>query len=42
MVDGVVWLPARVRQTPLVAQLGATVGDRVRVERSHTSEGHSR
>ena len=42
MVDGVVWLPARVRQTPLVAQIGASVGDRVRVERSHTSEGHHR
>jgi NADH-quinone oxidoreductase subunit G len=42
MVDGVVWLPARVRQTPLVAQIGAVVGDRVRVERFSASEGHSR
>ena len=42
MADGVVWLPGRVRQTPLVAQIGAAVGDRVRVERFHTSEGHGR
>ena len=42
MADGVVWLPARIRQTPLVAQIGAAVGDRVRVERHRTSEGHSR
>ncbi len=42
MADGVVWLPARVQQTPLVARIGAAVGDRVQVKRSSTSEGHSR
>jgi NADH-quinone oxidoreductase subunit G len=42
MADEAVWLPARVRQTPLVALIGATVGDRVQVERAHTSEGHGR
>ncbi|MET3804721.1 NADH-quinone oxidoreductase subunit G [Nakamurella sp. UYEF19] len=31
MVDGVIWLPGRIRETPLIALLGATAGIGVRV-----------
>ncbi len=42
MVQGVVWLPARVRQTPLGALLGAGVGHRMQVGPAliSSAEGH--
>ncbi|GGM03746.1 NADH-quinone oxidoreductase subunit G [Nakamurella endophytica] len=39
MVDEAVWLPGRIRATPLVALLGAGSGDRVRVRPAAGGEG---